>query len=571
MSPAAPTTNAVPATPDLADQAAPLDALLVEPGRSLAGRFLPDSSTATWAWHLAQRPGTTLKRLTDLGTETAKIAVGASDLAPDRKDRRFADEAWAGNPLLKRAVQLYLAAGSTASHLVQDADLDWRDRMRVEFLVDNLNDLLSPSNLPLVNPASAKEALNTGGESLVRGGTQLLKDLVAAPRIPEMVDSRGFEVGANIAATPGAVVFRNEVFELISYAPQTEDVHVVPVLVVPPTINKFYAIDLAPGRSLIEFSVREGRQMFVMSWRNPDARHAAWNIETYAEAIITALDVVEEISGSPQSVLAGICSGGILASMTAAYLAQTGRQDRIAAFLLAVTVIDNRRAGMAGALTDPEVARVAKARSKRRGFVDGRELAEVFAWLRPRDLIWNYWVNNYLLGKRPPAFDILFWNSDTTRMPAALHSDFVDLSLSNALVHPGEQTLFGLPIDLRSITVDSYIVAGVADHITPWESCYGTTQLLGGKTRFVLSNSGHIAALVNPPGNPKAAFQVAADNPPTAGAWRAQATTQQGTWWADITQWLADRFPETKPAPAAVGSAQHPALEAAPGTYVYDS
>ena len=211
------------------------------------------------------------------------------------------------------------------------------------------------------------------------------------------------------------------------------------------------------------------------------------------------------------------------------------------------------------------------ARARRRGYVDGRELAEVFARLRTRDLIWNYWVNHYLLGKRPPVFDILFWNSDTTRMPAALHADFVDLSLSNALVHPGEQKLFGVPIDLGSITVDSYIVAGVADHITPWESCYGTTQLLGGKTRFVLSNSGHIAALVNPPGNPKSGFQVAADNPPTAAAWRAQATTEQGTWWADVAQWLTDRFPETKPAPSEVGSMQHPALEAAPGTSVSDS
>lgn len=555
---------------DLAGQAAPLDVLLVDAAMGPLRRFTPDLSTATWAMHLAKRPRTTLRRLADLGVESGRIALGSSSVAPDRRDRRFKDEAWEGNALLRRLVQLYLAAGRTAEQLVDDAGLDWRDEKRTRFLVENLTEALSPSNLPLVNPTSAKTAIDTGGASLVRGGGQLVKDLVNAPRIPEMVDTTGYEVGENIAATPGHVVLRTEVFELLQYTPTTKKVYDVPTLVVPPTINKFYAIDLAPDRSLIEYAVAQGRQMFVMSWRNPDARHADWGFETYVGAILEALDAVESISGSEQTVLSGICSGGILASITAGYLAATGRQDRLAAFILAVTVLDTARAGTAGALTDARTANAAKAKSRRQGYLDGRALAEVFAWLRPGDLVWNYWVNNYLLGKRPPAFDILFWNADTTRMTAALHSDFVDLSVDNGLVTPGGVSLWGVPIDLGKVDVDSYVVAGIADHITPWESCYRSTQMLGGDTRFVLSTSGHIAALVNPPGNPKASFRTNTETPPSAQAWLESAETQEGTWWADVTRWLDERAGEQRTAPKKPGNAEYPPLGEAPGSYVHD-
>lgn len=555
---------------DLAGQAAPLDVLLVDAAMGPLRRFTPDLSTATWAMHLAKRPRTTLRRLADLGVESGRIALGSSSVAPDRRDRRFKDEAWEGNALLRRLVQLYLAAGRTAEQLVDDADLDWRDEKRTRFLVENLTEALSPSNLPLVNPTSAKTAIDTGGASLVRGGGQLVKDLVNAPRIPEMVDTTGYEVGENIAATPGHVVLRTEVFELLQYTPTTKKVYDVPTLVVPPTINKFYAIDLAPDRSLIEYAVAQGRQMFVMSWRNPDARHADWGFETYVGAILEALDAVESISGSEQTVLSGICSGGILASITAGYLAATGRQDRLAAFILAVTVLDTARAGTAGALTDARTAEAAKAKSRRQGYLDGRALAEVFAWLRPGDLVWNYWVNNYLLGKRPPAFDILFWNADTTRMTAALHSDFVDLSVDNGLVTPGGVSLWGVPIDLGKVDVDSYVVAGIADHITPWESCYRSTQMLGGDTRFVLSTSGHIAALVNPPGNPKASFRTNTETPPSAQAWLESAETQEGTWWADVTRWLDERAGGQRTAPKKPGNAEYPPLGEAPGSYVHD-
>lgn len=557
-------------TSRLAERSASLDVLLVDATRGSARRFVPDMSTAKWAVSLARKPDLTARRLGGLGVEAGRILTGTSTVTPHHRDRRFTDVAWAENPLLKRLVQLYLAGSHTAEQLVIDAGLDARDRKRVRFFLENVIEAAAPSNVPLVNPTSAKAVIDTAGLSLVRGVKQLAKDLASAPRVPEMVDGSGFVVGENIAATPGAVVFRTEVLELIQYAPQTDEVYEVPMLVVPPTINKFYALDLAPERSLVEFGVRQGRQMFVISWRNPDSRHASWNLDTYVRAVLDALDAVEEVTGSARTVLGGVCSGGILASVAAAYLAGTGRQDRLAALCLAVTVIDNDDAGTVSAIVDDRLAGRAKAKSARKGYLDGRALTEVFAWLRPGDLVWNYWVNNYLLGKRPPAFDILFWNSDTTRMTAALHADFVDLAMQNSLTRPGALTVLGVPIDLGSITVDSYVVAGIADHITPWENCYRSVQLFGGTTRFVLSTSGHIAALVNPPGNPKASFHTRDDLTSDAKAWLKGSDVHQGTWWTDLDPWLDERCGAKRPAPKELGAHRLSVLAEAPGTYVFD-
>ena len=550
--------------------APPVDALVVRAALGPVSGFTPDRSTARWVASLARQPRAVGRRLGGLGGEARRIVAGTSTYSPERGDRRFRDVAWTENPFLKRLVQLYLAGAQTLDELVDDADLDPRDSRRVRFLLENIVEAVAPSNVPLVNPASAKAAVDTGGLSLLRGGRQLVRDLSSSPRIPEMVDTSGFVVGENIAATPGAVVFRNEVLELIQYQPQAELVYEVPVLVVPPTINKFYAVDLAPGRSLMEFGAQQGRQLFTISWRNPDARHADWNFDTYVQAILEAPDAVQEITGSPWTILGGICSGGILATITAAYLAATDQQDRLAGLCLAVTVIDNAGTGTVSALVDPRMAAKAKARSASKGYLDGRALAEVFAWLRPGDLIWNYWVNNYLLGNRPPAMDLLFWNSDTTRMTAGLHADFVDMAVDNQLSQPGVVAVRGVPIDLRAITVDSYIVAGVTDHITPWESCYRTTQLLGGTTRFVLSTSGHVAAMVNPPGNPKATFRTNDEHVDDPNVWLSGAETHQGTWWTDIAVWLDARCGDLKPAPDRLGTAGLPPLADAPGTYVLE-
>jgi poly(3-hydroxyalkanoate) synthetase len=366
------------------------------------------------------------------------------------------------------------------------------------------------------------------------------------------------------------VVFRNDLVELIEYTPQTDTVHEVPLLIVPPTINKFYVVDLAPGRSLVEHLVGAGQQVFLISWRNPGTDGAEWGADAYGEAALEALDAVEAISGSRRTAILALCSGGMLSAMLMAHLAATGGLDRIAALSLLVTVLDQTRAGMPGALSDERATNAATARSARQGYLDGAALSEVFAWLRPRDLVWNYWVNNYLLGKSPPAFDILSWNADSTRMPARLHRDFIELAQDNQLTRPGAATMCGSPVDLARVDVDAYVVAGIADHLCPWQNCYRTTQLLGGRTKFVLSTSGHIAAIVNPPGNKKAKFRTAAENPPDAEAWLESTEENAGSWWEDYTSWLAERGGAEREAPKEPGGPDHPVLADAPGTYVLE-
>ncbi len=553
-----------------ADSAGALDLVLTGAALSQFRRFRPGWETVRLAARLGRRPRRMALRGTDLLREYGRIAVGASAVAPPKGDRRFADPAWRANPMLHRVLQAYLATARATETAVSDAHLDYRDDLRIRFLVDNLIDAAAPSNNPFLSPVAWKSAIDTGGASVLRGAAHLARDMAVAPRIPTMVEPSAYEVGRDLALTPGAVIHRSAMFELIQYTPQTEQVRTVPLLIVPPVINKYYAIDLAPGRSLIEYLVSQGQQVFVISWRNPDARHRSWGVDTYGQAILDALDAVLAVAGVEQAHVLALCSGGIIASMLAAYLVETARIDKVASLGLAVTVLDQSRAGTASALIDKRVARMAVASSARRGYLDGRSLAEVFAWLRPNDLVWNYWVNNYLQGKQPPPFDVLYWNADTTRMAARLHRDFIDLAMRNALVEPGAATMLGQPVDLSRVEVDSYIVAGVADHLCPWQSCYESTQLLGGKSRFVLSTSGHIAALVNPPGNPKATFQTSDDNVPDADQWLKAARSETGSWWPDYAGWLGERSGREKVAPAALGMSSFPPLVAAPGTYVFD-
>jgi polyhydroxyalkanoate synthase len=551
-------------------RAEPFDVLLAAAALGTPRRVFPGVAGAKLAWGLARRPRMVARRGWGLAAELARIVGGTSTVEPSPRDRRFADPAWAGNPLLHRLAQTYLAASAATEALVDDAELDWASAQRVGFITENLLEALAPSNLPLTNPTAVKAAVDTGGLSLVRGGVNLVNDMSAPPRIPAMVDPTPYRLGENIAASPGAVVLRTEVFELIQYKPTTAKVLSTPLLVIPPMINKFYVMDLAPGRSMVEFLVGQGVQVFMVSWRNPDARHRDWGLDTYARAILDALDAVGQVTGHDQAVLYGACSGGIVSSMTAAHLQAAGESDRLAGLTLVVTVLDQSRAGLASASVDRRTANAAAAVSARKGYLDGRTLAEVFAWLRPGDLVWTYWVNNYLLGKQPPAFDILFWNADVTRMPARLHRDFLELSVENALVDPGQAQLLGTPVDLGSVKTDAYVVAGVADHLCDWESCYRTAHLLGGTTRFVLSTSGHIAAIVNPPGNPKAKYQVSEQNPESPQRLLQEAQRADGTWWHDYVDWLRQRCGPEVAAPDELGGGGLEPLAAAPGTYVFE-
>jgi polyhydroxyalkanoate synthase subunit PhaC len=549
--------------------AAPLDLLLTSSAVGVAERMMPNVSWSRFALALARKPRTLASRARELGGQLVSIAEGRSDLAPAKGDRRFADPAWQGNPLLKASMQAYLAANETVNALFSDAELDWRDAERIRFVLDVLTEGLAPSNNPLLNPLAYKALIDTGGRSALRGVRHFIADMAAAPRVPSMVAPDAFTLGDTVAATPGAVVYRNEVLELIQYTPQTDEVFTVPLLMIPPVINKFYVLDIAPGRSMIEYFLRQGQQVFAISWRNPTADQRDWDFDTYGQAILDALDAVEKITGSDRTHLQASCSGGILAAMTAAHLTTIGQGDRLAGLTLMVTVLDQRKAGFAAAAIDEEMANIAIALSARKGYLDGRSLAEVFAWLRPTDLVWRYWVNNYVEGKTPAAFDVLFWNADTTRMAAGLHRDMVMTGLHNSLVSPGEATMLGTPVDLSKLTADVYVVAGISDHISPWQACYRSAQLLGSEDlRFVLSSSGHIAALVNPPGNPRASYRVGTVDEPDPAAWLQTAEKSTDSWWPDFVAWLGRRGGAKKPAPATLGGAGMAPLEPAPGSYV---
>ena len=558
--------------------ATPLDLLLANAGTGPIRRFIPGMSGVRFTAGLVRHPRVVARRTVGLAYELTRVGLGRSRLAPGEKDRRFTEEAWVTNPVFKRTVQGYLAVGEAARGLVDDAGLDWSDDQRMRFIVDNLVEAAAPSNNPFLNPTVIKRTIDTGGGNLVEGGRRFVKDFATAPRVPSMVEADAFEVGRDIAVTPGAVVLRTEVFELIQYTPQTPKVRAVPMLIVPPTINKYYVIDLAAQRSLVEYLVQSGQQVFCISWRNPDVRHADWGLDTYGQAILEAMTACEDISGQDKSAVFGICSGGMIASMVLAHLAESGEQDRVAAYSLAVTVLDQEQAGVTSALLSPKAAAASTQASKEKGYLDGRTLAEIFAWLRPNDLIWNYWVNNYLMGHAPRAFDILYWNADTVRMSAAMHRDFMDLAVRNALVDPRAATMLGTAVDLGKVMTDSYVVAGIADHLCKWESCYQTTQLFSGDTKFVLSTSGHIAAMVNPPGNPKASFQTSpsgggrkgTDNPADTQKWLTQAVKVKGSWWDDWVEWLAVRSGEERARPRKLGNATYRPLDKAPGTYVHD-
>ena len=532
-------------------------------------RFLDPVSTAKLAAVLARRPRVVARRLGGLGAELGRIAGGSSELAPAKGDRRFADRAWNESWMFRRLMQAYLALGGTVEALIDDADLDWQAESQARFTLSNVLDAVAPTNLPLTNPTVLKETLDRGGANLVHGGRRMVRDL-SKGRLPAMVDTSKFEVGGNLALTAGSVVLRTDVCELIHYRPKTEQVYETPIVIVPPTINKYYVLDLAPGRSIVEHRLGEGHQVFMVSWRNPDREHGHFDFDTYAEAVLEARQAASEIAGHASAHLMAACSGGMITAGTLGHLAAEGRLGEVASLTLMVCAIDNRQAGTASALATKEIAATAIAHSARQGYLEGEALASVFAWLRPNELIWNYVINNYMLGKEPPAFDILYWNQDTVRLAAGLHRDFVLLAMNNALTKGGAFTVLGSPVDLSKVTVDTYIIAGSNDHIVPWPNAYASTQLFGGETRFVLSASGHIQALINPPGpDSRSSFQVADEHPPDPAEWSERAVTKRGSWWPDHVEWLSTRSGKLKPAPNALGNHRYKAQAKAPGTYVH--
>ncbi len=489
-------------------------------------------------------------------------------LPVDPKDRRFADPAWSDSPAYFTVRQAYLAACRFARDVVASAGLDDDTARKAAMATDLLLDALAPTNFLLTNPAAMKRAYETAGASLAKGIRNFVDDLVNNEGRPRQVDEAAFQVGRDLAITPSKVVYRNNLMELLQYEPQTEQVRATPLLCSPPWINKYYVMDLSPGRSFIEWAVQHGRTVFAISYRNPSAEMSGVSMDDYlVHGPHTALDVIQEITGAETIDMVGLCLGGALTAITDAYLCQSG-ESRIGTLTLLNTMLDYSEPGALGTFTDRRTVDKLERKMRREGVLEGRSMAGTFDVLRANDLIFNYVVSNWLMGQDPPAFDILSWNADSTRMPAAMHAFYLrNFYIENKLAKGGLE-VGGRVIDLSAIKSPTYVVSAINDHIVPWEASYKTTGLVSGPVRFVLSSGGHIAGIVNPPG-PKAWYQVAEGDktPASAAAWRSQAERRSGSWWEDWARW-SDEHSGPLQDPPAMGSTAHPVLGAGPGTYV---
>nr|AAO59383.1 PHA synthase 1 [Stutzerimonas stutzeri] len=539
----------------------------LNPVIGIRGKDLLTSARMVLAQALKQ-PFHSAKHVAHFGLELKNVVFGQSELKPEDGDRRFADPAWSQNPLYRRYLQTYLAWRKELHDWIEHSSLSEQDASRGHFVINLMTEAMAPSN-SMANPAAVKRFFETGGKSLLDGMSHLAKDMINNGGMPSQVNMAAFEVGKNLATTEGAVVFRNDVLELIQYKPITESVHERPLLVVPPQINKFYVFDLSPDKSLARFLLRSQVQTFVVSWRNPTKAQREWGLSTYIAALKEAIEVICAITGSKDVNMLGACSGGLTTASLLGHYAALGEQ-KVHALTLLVSVLDTQLDTQVALFADEKTLEAAKRRSYQAGVLEGSDMAKVFAWMRPNDLIWNYWVNNYLLGNEPPVFDILYWNNDTTRLPAALHGEFIEMFQTNPLTRPGALEVCGTPIDLKQVTCDFFCVAGTTDHITPWDSCYKSAHLFGGKCEFVLSNSGHIQSILNPPGNPKARYMTNSEMPADPKAWQESSTKHADSWWLHWQSWLAERSGKTKNAPTALGNKKFPAGEAAPGTYVHE-
>ncbi|WAG76931.1 alpha/beta fold hydrolase [Metapseudomonas furukawaii] len=535
-------------------------------GADLAG------SAATLLKGVVKSPLQAGRHLGDYLKALGGILDGTSTLEPPPKDKRFADPAWQSNPFLRALLQSYLAGREELERFIDSTDLAPLEKNRARFVASLLADALAPSNSPLTNPAALRKLVDTGGMSLARGLRHFTRDLLHNRGLPTQVDSSPFTLGENIASARGEVVFRNEMFELLQFAPTTGTVYGRPLVMSPPQINKYYAIDLSPEKSLVRWIQDSGVNLFVISWRNPTREHRDWGLSDYALCLDQAVEVARSITGSPDVNMWGSCSGGITLAAYLGWLAARGEGHKVANTCWAVCVLDMPSAlddTTLGLFTSPAALRAAKASSRRKGVLSGQDMARMFAWMRPNDLIWNYWVNNYLLGNSPPAFDILAWNNDTTRLPAQLHADYLDLVQQNPYSNPGSLEIAGESIDMSRVQVGAYVVGGTTDHITPWQGCYRTARLFGADATYVLSNAGHLQSLVNPPGNPRSFYYAAPAREDDPQTWLQSAGERQsGSWWPHWRTWIQARSGDSRPAPKKLGSRKYPPLCPAPGTYV---
>ncbi|MGB5078633.1 MAG: alpha/beta fold hydrolase, partial [Sphingorhabdus sp.] len=521
----------------------------------------------------ASHPDKALKASRNFSEDVIKIVTGKSDLAPDAKDKRFVDPAWRFNPFFKAGAQYFLAIQKGVKGYIEDLEMDALERDRANFISQIIIDALAPTNSLIGNPAAQKRIVDSGGLSLIKGLKNAYNDLVHNDMMVSQVNKKPFKLGDNIATAKGAVVYRDERFELIQYAPTTDQVYSIPQLTIPPQINKMYINDLSPEKSIVKWQTDHGIQPFMISWRNPTEEQGDWGMAEYIDSCIKALDVVCEITGSEKVNVSGGCSGGQTMSVLLSKLAST-HDDRVNAITMMVCVLEPHPGDTeASSLVSHNGIALARQRAAKKGVIEGSSLARGFAWLRPNDLIWNYVINNYLMGDDPPAFDILFWNADATNLSSTLMGDFLELFEANAYAQPGTFDVAGHTLDLTKVTGDMFILGGTTDHITPWQACYRSTQLFGAKNvEFILSQAGHMQAILNPPGNPKAKYWKHAKGkaPASVKEWMKGTEEVAGSWWPYWMEWLHDRSGKQVDAPTMLGSGANPAMEAAPGLYVLE-
>lgn len=524
---------------------------------------------AQTVWQLATQVGRVASATAGLAGETGRVVAGSSEVEPEKGDKRFKDPTWDDHPLYRRLKQEYLACQQAIDEFVKGTELGWRDKERVQFVADVLTSALSPTNNLLGNPAALKRAFETGGGSVLSGLRNWAYDLRKNGGMPSHTSEDALVVGRDLALTPGAVVDRDEIAEVIQYTPTTPKVRARPLVIVVPQINKYYFMDLSPERSFVEYAVANGLQVFTISWHNPGPEQADWGLDTYAERVLSVIDVAREVTGSDDVNLMGLCAGGITAAAALNHLAANG-DERVASISHGVTLLDWSVPAQVGMLQSETLLKLASATSDQLGVLDGASLGSVFTWMRPDDLVWTFWVNNYLMGNDPPTFDILAWNNDPTNLPSALHDDFLHVFENNSLAQAGEFSVLGSPVDLSKVTVPSYITGGTTDHLTPWRGCYASTQLYGGPTTFTLTNTGHIQTMVCPPGQSKSRYWVGPVPGPDADAWVEQAEERAGTWWDHWLEWILERSGGEKQAPKKPGNRKHPVITEAPGTYVFE-
>lgn len=494
-------------------------------------------------------------------------ATSASAEPPAQGDRRFAGSDWLANPTAAYMAGMYLLNARTLMQLADQVQGDEKTRQRIRFAVQQWVDAAAPSNYLALNPEAQRRALDTQGESIARGLQHLWHDIRQGHL--SQTDETVFEVGRNVATTAGVVVYENELFQLIEYAPITDKVHERPLLIVPPCINKFYILDLQPDNSLVRYALAEGHRVFMVSWVNADESlgHKTWD-DYNEDGVIRAIHEVQAISRQKQINVLGFCIGGTLVGTALAVLAARGEAPA-ASLTLLTAFLDFSDTGILDLFIDETMVRLREASIGQGGVLQGRELAATFSFLRPNDLVWNYVVGNYLKGETPPPFDLLYWNSDSTNLPGPMYCWYLRHTyLENALKDPGRVSVSGVPIDLRRIDLPTFIYASREDHIVPWQSAYGSTQILPGKKQFVLGASGHIAGVINPPAKKKRSHWTNPKLPKSAQAWFEGATEHPGSWWPAWAAWLKPLAGKLVAPPKKPGDAKHPVIEPAPGRYV---